>query len=131
MLSPYPNHAHSLVGDRSRIPRGVLRGDFHLWLRVLRDLGHHEIFALHLRKSCHRFWDIPLAKPISKKKDIFESLKDPSRAPKPQVFFFHKQKILWFWVETVPNEVDHPSSEAKGKSCHGEISLSFARKKRR
>ena len=59
-----------LGGDRSRITRGGLRGDFHLWLRVLRDLGHHEIFALHLRKSCHGFWDIPLAKPISKKKHL-------------------------------------------------------------
>ena len=59
-----------LGGDRSRITRGGLRGDFHLWLRVLRDLGHHEIFALHLGKSCHGFWDIPLAKPISKKKHL-------------------------------------------------------------
>lgn len=62
--------------------RGVLRGDFHLWLRVLRDLGHHEIFTLHLRKSCHGFWDIPLAKPISKK-DIWNfkrSIKSPQAA---------------------------------------------------
>lgn len=41
----------------------VLRGNFHLWLCMFRDLSHHEIFALHLvqtgtRTATSTFWDV-------------------------------------------------------------------------
>lgn len=120
-----------LGGDRSRIPKAAesfvaisIFGFVFFGISVTMKYSPSTCGSL-----ATDFGTSPLLSQSQKK--TFEILKDPSRAPKPQVFFFHKQKIRWFWVETPTKSTPHPSSEANGKSCHGEISLSFARKKRR
>lgn len=54
--------ADQTTTKKATIDNSVLRGNFHLWLCMFRDLSHHEIFAFRLVQQAlaatSTFWDV-------------------------------------------------------------------------